>query len=780
MNWPLLQNSVFVAGSATLLATLFGVMGALFLTGLSHRWRRVVLMAAVLGLALPPFVVVDCWISLLGHTGTLRPVLPFNIYSSSGATWVLAIMLWPVPCLALWSAWTRLDPAQLEADLAVRGRYLFWGLLIPLARGAFAGSVALTFVLALNHFAVPAILQVKVLPAEVWIRFSTLFDSAGALALSWPLILAPLLFLLFIRRRPMPLPRHAMGLQPGLFREQLSPGLYRGAGLGTIALVVLTLGFPLTQLISSSRTWTELPGAIAAGQTAIWTSVWTSAAAAALVVGLGLVTGYRFQTARALGAFLWLPLLVPGVLLGIALIAVFNRPFLTSFYQSVGIVVLAFALRYVGFGWQAGTWARRSVDPDLTGAALLDGANSWQRFRHVHWPQYGRQALAAWYLVYVLCLWDVESILLIVPPGGETLSLRIFNLLHYGHNAQVNALCLVLLGIAAAPLLLGLVVRRSARPVLTALACLALAGCGSAPGSDEATLDSQLFSRVMVIGRRGVGLSEFNKPRSVTVDSAADVYAVDMTGRIQKFSPAGVFLLSWQMPETDLGKAKGMCRAPDGGILVLEPHYQRVNHFSPEGKVLRQWGRRGRGPGEFTLPRAVAVNSRGEVYISEYVSAERVQRFSADGTQLLTSIGRAGQGPGEFNRPEGLCVDTQDRVYVADSCNHRIQVFSREGDFLHSYGRAGSGPGDLSYPYDIAVDSEGRQYVCEFGNSRVQVFDAEYRSVEILGEPGAAPGKMSNPWGVALDQAGNLYVADALNHRLQKFIRRSSSGAKGT
>ena len=43
--------------------------------------------------------------------------------------------------------------------------------------------------------------------------------------------------------------------------------------------------------------------------------------------------------------------------------------------------------------------------------------------------------------------------MLLYPPGGETLALRIFNLLHYGHNAQVNAMCLVLLALAAAPFL---------------------------------------------------------------------------------------------------------------------------------------------------------------------------------------------------------------------------------------------------------------------------------------------------------------------------------------
>jgi DNA-binding beta-propeller fold protein YncE len=141
----------------------------------------------------------------------------------------------------------------------------------------------------------------------------------------------------------------------------------------------------------------------------------------------------------------------------------------------------------------------------------------------------------------------------------------------------------------------------------------------------------------------------------------------------------------------------------------------------------------------------------------------------------LNVIGKAGTGPGEFNRAEGICVDAQDHIYVADSCNHRIQIFSADGKFIRQYGKAGSGLGELSYPYDIAVDARGDQFVCEFGNSRIQVFDANCQPVEIIGGPGAAPGRFANPWGVALDSRGNLYVADALNHRVQKLIRKESS-----
>lgn len=308
-------------------------------------------------------------------------------------------------------------------------------------------------------------------------------------------------------------------------------------------------------------------------------------------------------------------------------------------------------------------------------------------------------------------------------------------------------------------------------PLFALLAICCWIGC-SADNSTSAPVQSKYFSRVEVIGSRGVGVGEFNKPRSVGIDGHDNLYVIDMTGRVQKFSPDGKFLLSWQMPQIEKGKPKGMCRDNEGNIVLVEPHYSRVNYFSPDGKLLAQFGVRGTNVGQFSMPRAAAVTPSGDIYVCEYTLCERVQRFTARGARCLGAFGGPGDGPGQFNRAEGLGLDSQGRVYVADSCNHRIEVFSPDGKFLRAHGKAGSAPGEFSYPYDVRIDPTGLQFVCEFGNSRIQIFDSEDHLLEILGGPGGAPGQFSNPWDIALDSKGNLYVADALNNRVQKFIRK--------
>jgi len=818
VNWSLLQNSLLVSAATTLLSMVFGFAAALWLTAVPQRWRNLGLVVAIAALAMPPFLATNCWLELLGGAGVLRGWLPLNIFSLPGAAWILALLLWPITAFAVWSRWERLEPELVEVEPALSGVRLIGCLLLPAARTPLLLAGVLTFVLALNNFAVPAILQVKVFPAAMWVEFSTSFDSLAALKLSLPLIIAPLALLMIFSRSDVVWPALRGRLPACILHRQLGRSWFAAATVLMLVACGLSVGMPFIQLAATARTWVELSGAVQAGRGAFWNSVWLAAATATFcsIIALALVGGAPTRTFRLRGVqqCAWLPFFVPGVLIGIIFIWLFNRTATAWFYSSFGVVLLVFAVRYFAIGTSITRHALQTADRELADAARLEGASRWQLMRLVQWPQIGTQVGAAWYVIYLLCLWDVESMVLIVPPGGETLALRIFNLLHYGHNAQVNALCLTLLAVAVAPLV-GWMAWRWMRvhcalcvPLAAGATslCLLLVGCSPSATSQSAPLQSRFFSRAEIIATRGVGVGEVNKPRSVAVDHNDNVYVVDMTGRIQKFSPDGRFLLEWQMPQTTRGKPKGLGCDNDGNIIVVEPHYKRVNHFTPAGKLVAQWGITGTNVGQLDMPRSVAGNSRRELFLSEYGLVERVQKFSLGvvltnapeldwnsnasdeealsemrptPAAILACFGKLGSAPGEFNRAEGICVDAQDQLYVADSCNHRVQVFTSDGRFIREFGRPGSEPGELSYPYDVKVDKAGNVFVCEFGNSRIQVFDGDGQPVEIIGGAGMRPGEFNNPWAIALDTRGNLYVADALNHRVQKLVRSQHRLAGG-
>ncbi len=449
MNWPLLINSLLVAGMATLLSVALGGLVALRLVTVSRRWRNILWVGALATLSLPPFLVVNAWMDLFGASGALRTWLPVPLYSAAGAVTILTTLLWPLGTLFMVGSWDRVEPAQMESDPRLRGIALLRWVLWPAARGSLGLGAVLTFVIAFNQFTVPVILQVPVFPEELWLALTTRLNNAGAWASAGPMAVIPCLVLLALRSREIEWPRwsdHSGEQRAITLVQRLGPGWKRLATAATAVALGVGLVLPLGQLAGQPRTWTELSGLWDSSGQAIGNSFLLAFLTASGVLGAGILLRRRRS-----GSWLWLAFFIPGILISQALARGLAS---TVLYGTFVMVILVFVLHYVAIGWQGAAEATRACDRDLLDAGRLEGVRGWRWFRHYAWPQMARPLSIAWYTTYLLALWDVETLVLILPPGGDTLPLRIFQLLHYGHNAQVNAMCLVLLGLALAPLLI--------------------------------------------------------------------------------------------------------------------------------------------------------------------------------------------------------------------------------------------------------------------------------------------------------------------------------------
>lgn len=179
------------------------------------------------------------------------------------------------------------------------------------------------------------------------------------------------------------------------------------------------------------------------------------------------------------------------------------------------------------------------------------------------------------------------------------------------------------------------------------------------------------------------------------------------------------------------------------------------------------FGQAGNIDGRFDYPRAIALDAeRGRVYVVDKTA--RVQRFDLDGRfERSWSMPRSENG-----KPTGVTIDEDGRVVVADTHEHRIAIFSPEGELLETFGEYGEGPGQFIYPTDVAIAADGTWFVSEYGgNDRVQVFDADRRPIGSIGfmghdDEGDSPGLLRPQSIVWDDEAGELYIADAVNHRI--------------
>src|SRR5690606_33276313 len=148
----------------------------------------------------------------------------------------------------------------------------------------------LIFVLALNNFAVPTLLQTKVYPAEIWLTFNTRFDYMETLRLSWPLIAGPLLLIYCFRSPGVWFSHRNREFDPGLLRQRLGKVGVLTSGFVLAALLAVSLLLPLGQLLFSARMWAEFVPAIQAAADGLGNSFMFAAgsALAVLAVGIGL------------------------------------------------------------------------------------------------------------------------------------------------------------------------------------------------------------------------------------------------------------------------------------------------------------------------------------------------------------------------------------------------------------------------------------------------------------------------------------------------------------
>merc|ERR1712232_1351601 len=177
---------------------------------------------------------------------------------------------------------------------------------------------------------------------------------------------------------------------------------------------------------------------------------------------------------------------------------------------------------------------------------------------------------------------------------------------------------------------------------------------------------------------------------------------------------------------------RGITLSGDGLLVVADTgnHRIQVLNTNKDCSFVRQWGEYGEEDGKLDEPKDVAVNSHGEVFVTD--ARHRVQVFDLEGV-FLRSWGKKGRKSCQFKHPTGITVDNEDMIFVCDQGNHRIQVFDREGSFKHAWG------GWLKRK----LDEEGQEIKNEDGEAE----DAEWYGLLL-------------PAGVTVSADGKVLVSD--------------------
>lgn len=489
------------AGSALVAAgvsLLIGIPFAILVERARPGLKRTFWTLGLLALMVPPYIVAEGWIVLLGPAGKIskplallagfgphsnaplqlaRFMAPGFVYTWPGVGVVMGGCLFPIVALAIASALRRTDYRIFESARLAQGRRGVRQIMARILAPPALGAALLVFAITLTEFAVPQLLRVRTIGEAVYERIQE-GDLAMAATLSFPLLpmvvaAGALGAFVLLRARTASL----AGLEGEVPKFTGRPAGRAGdvwAGTVTAWAIIPGLLIPITSLIWLAVTARLAPMAAtgthrllrASGFVEYLAGAWdlahNDAVRTALLATLAatLATAGATWLVRCVSRFGWGPALgvlgtglaVPAPLVGLGLIRLWDHDWSAGIYQGPAIVILAWFARFLPLAVFLTQGALARVPRELESAAALAGRGPLARFYAVVIPNAAPGLVAAWLATYVLCATEFSATVLIAPPGGPLLAPSVINLMRRGQDPEIAACQFLLLAVVALPL----------------------------------------------------------------------------------------------------------------------------------------------------------------------------------------------------------------------------------------------------------------------------------------------------------------------------------------
>lgn len=485
-GWGLWSITIFFALGSSVLAIFLGFSVAWLVARTNVPFRQVVYVGAFLSLAAPLIVKGIGWILLLGPNNGLINVwlrsafgitgVPIELFSLGGMIFIEGMLWTPIAFLLALPPLTAMDPA-LEEAAAMSGAKWWQTMLritLPLARPSILAVMLLSFIRTLESFEVPLLIGIPggittvttALYRSIHSGFLPRYGDASAYAVL--LMGAVALPLYWYYKLTKETGRYATVTGKGFRPSRIDLGWGRWPAGIYILLIPLSLAAPLIIMlwasflpIYTSPSPDDFAKLTLKNYTALWyredthaglyNSLAVGIISATVVSLLTLVMSWvvvrRKERARwSIDVLCSLPLIFPGIVLGIAILVQFLQMRFIPIYGTIWILIFAFLVRFLPYGMRFNYSGIVSISKELEESARMSGAGTWRILRSIVLPLTMPAVVATWIYVFMYAIRDLSAAVLLSGPKNAIISIVILDLWNNGEVPQLAAMSILIAG----------------------------------------------------------------------------------------------------------------------------------------------------------------------------------------------------------------------------------------------------------------------------------------------------------------------------------------------
>ncbi len=194
-----------------------------------------------------------------------------------------------------------------------------------------------------------------------------------------------------------------------------------------------------------------------------------------------------------------------------------------------------------------------------------------------------------------------------------------------------------------------------------------------------------------------------------------------------------------------------------GKVYVTGTDSDNAFKITPEGDTTQIIDGTGDGTYGLSAPYGIAVDARGNVYVTGGNIDRNVFKITPEGS-IAQIIDESGDGTHELDGPRGVAVDAPGNVYVVGVGSHNAFKITPDGSITEIIDATGDGTHGLTSPRGIAVDVSGNAYVVASGSNNAFRIAPGGSITEIIDGTGDGSHGLNHPGGIAVDVSGAVYV----------------------